>query len=404
MNIQDKLNQPMKIDAPFDETCPLPIAFDTFAFEVTRRCNLKCGHCIRGDAQQLTLRKEYVDAVLNQTPMIVNVVLTGGEPFLEPELVEYIVDGIIKRKIYVGTFQSVTNGTVCSERIARAFVRMSQYIASWKTGKPSDNVHIPVSNTRWHLAQAPLCAPELTVDFYRRACGEWVDVNLYYIDSEDKNNAYYYGGRAETLDSKFGVDDSYHRFGFYSVNHQGCELKVVACQAELLATGKFVMGGMRSFAQSDALPSYSVLDYSLFALVYFWNRQFPVTCKESGFLYHTPELALVNGADDRESMEKTNGRFAKFYQLMEIRRGIQQAAPAMPFEKIRAATWYPVQVNMDKANGTCELDGETIDARQKNINEKLKRDMVKFSQRRMDYYMLNDDPDGYDALDMLSRF
>ena len=34
-------------------------------FEVTRRCNLSCEHCLRGDAQNLDMTKETVDKVLD---------------------------------------------------------------------------------------------------------------------------------------------------------------------------------------------------------------------------------------------------------------------------------------------------------------------------------------------------
>ena len=39
-------------------------------FEVTRRCNLSCEHCLRGDAQNLDMTKETVDKVLDHIESI----------------------------------------------------------------------------------------------------------------------------------------------------------------------------------------------------------------------------------------------------------------------------------------------------------------------------------------------
>lgn len=91
-------------------------------FEITRKCNLKCdGFCMRGVSQNIVLSKEIVDAVIKSSKYkiiyIHNLVLSGGEPTLEPEIIEYIVHVIIENKIKVNSIRIVTNGQLFSQRI-----------------------------------------------------------------------------------------------------------------------------------------------------------------------------------------------------------------------------------------------------------------------------------------------
>lgn len=41
--------------------------FDTLVLETTRKCNLKCEHCCRGNSQDLTITDEMIDKTFNQT-------------------------------------------------------------------------------------------------------------------------------------------------------------------------------------------------------------------------------------------------------------------------------------------------------------------------------------------------
>lgn len=73
---------------------------------------------LRRDAQDVTITPEIIDKLLDQIDFIVELDLTGGEPFLHPEIIEYLFDGIIKRDIFLFGAGSVTNGTICDQRVA----------------------------------------------------------------------------------------------------------------------------------------------------------------------------------------------------------------------------------------------------------------------------------------------
>lgn len=98
-------------------------------FEVTRRCNLKCKHCMRGNAQNVDLTKEIVDQVLdnNDIKSIDHLAFSGGEPTLNEDIIVYIIDKIIANNIDVYKVSMVTNGVIFSEKIIDAFKRFNKY-------------------------------------------------------------------------------------------------------------------------------------------------------------------------------------------------------------------------------------------------------------------------------------
>lgn len=102
---------------------------DCIGFELTRRCNLHCRWCSKGDAQNMDMTKEIIDKTLDELSdyWIGTIRLTGGEPSLVPELVEYIVDGIIKRRIILGMVQFITNGTITSDDIKKSIMKFLYY-------------------------------------------------------------------------------------------------------------------------------------------------------------------------------------------------------------------------------------------------------------------------------------
>ena len=59
--------------------------------EVTRRCNMGCAHCLRGNAENLDMSRETIDQVLEQVDMIGQVTFTGGEPSLNMDTIRYFL-------------------------------------------------------------------------------------------------------------------------------------------------------------------------------------------------------------------------------------------------------------------------------------------------------------------------
>lgn len=96
--------------------------------EVTRKCQLKCPHCCRGEAQDLDMSKEAVDAFLNQTAAIRILEFTGGEPTLNTEIMEYWISEMRRRNIPLGGIIVFTNGVEFSEKVKQFYKNAYEYI------------------------------------------------------------------------------------------------------------------------------------------------------------------------------------------------------------------------------------------------------------------------------------
>lgn len=101
----------------------------SLVIEVTRRCNQRCDHCMRGDAQDRDLQDWVIDEiakVLNE-PMVVSeisdITLTGGEPFLKPEIIMSLLS-----KCHDARFWVATNGTVSTPE---ALVAAGALLSRW---------------------------------------------------------------------------------------------------------------------------------------------------------------------------------------------------------------------------------------------------------------------------------
>lgn len=80
------------------------------AIELTRRCNMTCEHCLRGDAQNLDLQPDILNTFLDRISGINCLTLTGGEPTLAVPQMKMVLDGLKKRNIPVENYYVVTNG------------------------------------------------------------------------------------------------------------------------------------------------------------------------------------------------------------------------------------------------------------------------------------------------------
>lgn len=95
------------------------IIFNTVIIEVTRRCNMRCPHCLRGDAQNIDIDLEILDRFLSnfKDGFIREMLFTGGEPSLNPEAIKFTLDTIKKYNITVQYFTMITNGKNFSNEI-----------------------------------------------------------------------------------------------------------------------------------------------------------------------------------------------------------------------------------------------------------------------------------------------
>lgn len=92
--------------------------------EVTRKCNMKCAHCLRGPAQCLSLKKNIIPNIFHDITYIDSIQFTGGEPMLALYQMREIIKYILENDIEIGSFWFKTNGTIFSEAILKHFEKL----------------------------------------------------------------------------------------------------------------------------------------------------------------------------------------------------------------------------------------------------------------------------------------
>lgn len=116
------------LDAKTGETIkPCKIEFDTLAIEVTRDCNMRCPHCLRGDNEKLYMDFETIRPILAMTSSITQLLFTGGEPSLNIPLMNQVLDFVKSHHIPVHGFYLATNGKIMTDEFILCLHKWYQY-------------------------------------------------------------------------------------------------------------------------------------------------------------------------------------------------------------------------------------------------------------------------------------
>lgn len=92
--------------------------------EVTRRCNMNCAHCMRGDAQDMDADPAILPQIFNGIGEIETITFTGGEPALNTQYIKTVVDYIIEHHIPVHGCFIATNAKVYSQELVDCVWRL----------------------------------------------------------------------------------------------------------------------------------------------------------------------------------------------------------------------------------------------------------------------------------------
>lgn len=156
--------------------------FCDITLEITRRCNLTCKHCMRGDAQNISMTKPIIDKFFSQTTYINTLLITGGEPFIDEEIFDYMIDAIIKYDIAIIGMQILSNGTIQSEKIVKSINKLLKHFSKRKSMIRGERFYffLGFSDDYFHLKQIPYKKIEETRQYYRNhiICPENVNVDI----------------------------------------------------------------------------------------------------------------------------------------------------------------------------------------------------------------------------------
>lgn len=87
------------------------------SIEITRKCNLSCAHCMRGDAQNVSLDITMLDQFFDEVKVSNMLCISGGEPFLCYDEIKQLVYLIKQKGFRTKKVLIVTNATIYDERI-----------------------------------------------------------------------------------------------------------------------------------------------------------------------------------------------------------------------------------------------------------------------------------------------
>jgi len=102
--------------------------------EVTRRCNMSCPHCLRGEQENIDMDIEYVDELFSKIDRVSILTLTGGEPSLVPDIIGKILDSANRNNVEISQFYLVTNGKKITPEFMQILLRM--YMESYDNYGP----------------------------------------------------------------------------------------------------------------------------------------------------------------------------------------------------------------------------------------------------------------------------
>jgi uncharacterized protein len=102
-------------------------SFDTLILHISNCCNMKCGYCFAGHGSYRSesglmtkqTAKQTLDVFFNRYPYIREIKLFGGEPFLNPDVMEFVGKYVQDYKGHHPEIKVITNGTILSECIKR---------------------------------------------------------------------------------------------------------------------------------------------------------------------------------------------------------------------------------------------------------------------------------------------
>lgn len=117
---------------------------ENMMIEITRNCNFKCSHCLRGEAQNknIELHKLRMFLYENEVKLINSLTITGGEPLMYPELIQQLAEEIRMMHLEINYIYIATNGSYFN---IDSFMALNSLYNSINEG-----IHLEISNSKYH--------------------------------------------------------------------------------------------------------------------------------------------------------------------------------------------------------------------------------------------------------------
>lgn len=308
--------------------------------ELTRKCNKKCKHCLRGDAQNITITKEIIDTIIEDVGDCASLYISGGEPLLETEMLFYLLEQVAE---HWNTFavEITSNGSVLDTRVVDAL----EQFCNTPTGSPKSvrKVQLTISSDSYHTFGD--CQKAL--DFYgplfenankRLGCSEddkqliletWSPIDAKQHEEKGGKPILIYAGRGIDLAkndysyiSKKSLKipgSNYHRLKIIN-NYVYCMIKITAQGNVTLARED------DSFEADDSKASGNILNNKLTDIIDQHQESCLITCAEVNMV-NSEQTRVVYGKNGFRFEEELSQHF--LYLVFTMILKAREAAKAL---------------------------------------------------------------------------
>lgn len=328
------------------------LPYKSLIFEITRKCNMACKHCMRGEAQNHTITRQVIDKALDEVGAIGHLLLTGGEPFLEPRIIDYLFDGIIQRKIRIMSFGDVTNGSILDDNIAKSFNKLSEYIYSafgqkWDKKKSRTIGNITISQDDFH---SPIDAKH-TVSYYKERLNKHT---IILNESNKKEDEILLLGRA--VENDFGNKKTRYVVTPYRLNLTDMYIDT---DIQIGYDGKVLIGEDSSYEQQDKYNYGNILEKPISVLLAEGAFDEPFTKDEA--IKHDVIYTLYRNKDFSKFKEDYCKLFLWNFEAVYCERErIHKIYPFLSFEELVDIAYHDMNIGMKEAYGN-DFDFMRID-------------------------------------------
>ena len=131
-----------------DTTGTHKILFDYLVIEVTRRCNMKCKHCLRGDAEDIDFDPKFLPQIFKNVSEVGTLTFSGGEPSLNVAAMVATLEYVKVHNIPVYAVFVATNGKDISEEFIITLLKW--YVYCLECGGDPEISAVKVSGDPFH--------------------------------------------------------------------------------------------------------------------------------------------------------------------------------------------------------------------------------------------------------------
>lgn len=192
---------------------------EDLCIEVTRKCNMRCAHCLRGAAQRIDIDERFIDELFRHCEDgIGSITFTGGEPTLNLDAIEHTFQVIRWRNIPLGGFYVVTNGKVYRRRLTEILDNIYTYCNEpdlCGLAVSNDEFHQEFQDGRFQANVRRYQYPDKYCDFdrkYFRPREKWTDFSVTRLIDEGRAKSLS-GYRKESLHTSAYIEDRVHLDG-----------------------------------------------------------------------------------------------------------------------------------------------------------------------------------------------